>query len=81
MEKCRVVYNKTIIPRALVVMHELIANSALRASLAISSCRTRARGIIVNCVCAMRIDGVIYGKLKTPLKVNGNLKGNVTSFS
>ena len=43
-------YNKTIIhvPSALVV-YELIANSALRVSLAMSSYTTRDHGVIVNC--------------------------------
>ena len=40
---------ETVIPFALVV-YELIANSVLRASLAMSSYTTRANGITVNCL-------------------------------
>ena len=43
-----IVFNKTIIPLALVGYEMIIANSALRASLAIISYPTRVRGIIVN---------------------------------
>jgi len=42
------IFNKTIIPLALVGYEMIIANSALRASLAITSYPTRARGITVN---------------------------------
>ena len=42
------IFNKTIIPLALVGYEMMIANLALCASLAITSYPTRARGIIVN---------------------------------
>ena len=47
-----IVFNKTIILLALVGYEMIIANSALRASLA--SYSTRARGIIVNCFLTIR---------------------------